>query len=732
MCGVGSRPTREAGRRRQKDASTPPAMVSPASCGGSDGSGAGAGSGRSSRRGRDASHLLNFQPTPHRQEEAELPPPPRRVARPTSSRQKQEDRVQFLRAKFHLFVATGADYRANRLDPDFPINWDCIRAVRFVTSDPIRCPICLLEPPLAPQIYACGHVLCLPCALRFHNSCEATGVVPRCPLCAENVSLRDLRSVCLVPVAPVRATTHPVAFSKLATTSSHELSSSANVAPCIETALASGAKLLGFTEVRSFQSLAESELAQIAAAQTDAAHLAADLNAANGALDVSDMVPPAAGNRVRSAAEVLRGEIVGATPPTSEPSVALGAASADCAEELAFLQMAAELVRTRAAEWAATDQERTGAATSLPPSPILRAADDPSANERVSGGERLSGGEQTGSGERVSGGAVADAGEETRLVLQAVDGQLVFADALSTRLLLEEFGSWGACPEVISAPIVELASHRLCEEGTRKRFKSVSHLPTSCTFQVAELDLSGLVSPAVLQSSAEQLARRAERRSQRIKQEARAEAAQLEKEREARRHGRSALALELEMISLDEVEAARRRQQLAAEAIQVQVGSEWEAQWQQQQQSIAARKVPSFAQMALKGFAATGPALSSSPEVGPSCSPLTPSPTGPMPCGARWARAGGSQPMPMLPPAAGSSGGGGGGGMSLLRPGESASELDAEGAEEDAPPPPLSEAWASSSVLLQGAEASSASAATGKKKGRKQQVTLLSNSGGRR
>ena len=48
-------------------------MVSPASCGGSDGSGAGAGSGRSSRRGRDASHLLNFQPTPHRQEEAELP-----------------------------------------------------------------------------------------------------------------------------------------------------------------------------------------------------------------------------------------------------------------------------------------------------------------------------------------------------------------------------------------------------------------------------------------------------------------------------------------------------------------------------------------------------------------------------------------------------------------------------------------------------------------------------------
>jgi hypothetical protein len=77
----------------------------------------------------------------------------------------------------------------SQLDPDFPIDWEQVRAVRFVTSDPIRCPICLVEPPLAPQLYGCGHVLCLPCALRFHASCDEAGTVPRCPLCAENVSL---------------------------------------------------------------------------------------------------------------------------------------------------------------------------------------------------------------------------------------------------------------------------------------------------------------------------------------------------------------------------------------------------------------------------------------------------------------------------------------------------------------------------------------------------------------
>ena len=82
-----------------------------------------------------------------------------------------------MKAKFHLLVSPGGDYRANKLDPDYPIEWESVRAVRFVTTDPIRCPICLADPPAAPQIYACGHALCLPCALRFHAACEESGSV---------------------------------------------------------------------------------------------------------------------------------------------------------------------------------------------------------------------------------------------------------------------------------------------------------------------------------------------------------------------------------------------------------------------------------------------------------------------------------------------------------------------------------------------------------------------------
>ena len=45
----------------------------------------------------------------------------RRPARQPNLRRKFEEQVARVRAKFHLLVAPGRDYRANHLDPDFPM-----------------------------------------------------------------------------------------------------------------------------------------------------------------------------------------------------------------------------------------------------------------------------------------------------------------------------------------------------------------------------------------------------------------------------------------------------------------------------------------------------------------------------------------------------------------------------------------------------------------------------------
>ena len=105
---------------------------------------------------------------------------------------------------FHFLVPPSAGVRsASLFEPDHPIAWELVRAVRHVTTHSIRCPICLSEQLTAPQVSGCGHILCLPCALRFHASAEACGGAFRCPLCLQHLELRELRSVCFLRARPV-------------------------------------------------------------------------------------------------------------------------------------------------------------------------------------------------------------------------------------------------------------------------------------------------------------------------------------------------------------------------------------------------------------------------------------------------------------------------------------------------------------------------------------------------
>ena len=106
-------------------------------------SGGSSSSGRTPRRPRDASHLLNFQPLPHRQESVmdSAAQPRRQPSRPTSSRRPHEEQTQYMASKLHMLVEPSADYRANVLDPDYPMPWERVRAVRFGFTDQIRCAI---------------------------------------------------------------------------------------------------------------------------------------------------------------------------------------------------------------------------------------------------------------------------------------------------------------------------------------------------------------------------------------------------------------------------------------------------------------------------------------------------------------------------------------------------------------------------------------------------------------
>jgi len=138
-------------------------------------------------------------------------------------------------SKLHMLVEPGADYRANVLDPNYPMPWERVRAVRFGFTDQIRCPICLVEPPLSPHIYGCGHILCLPCALRLHAASEGSSIQCRCPLCSVPVAASELRPAVLARVEPIQvgspATFRKLQLSPLAASSTYFASTPASATP---------------------------------------------------------------------------------------------------------------------------------------------------------------------------------------------------------------------------------------------------------------------------------------------------------------------------------------------------------------------------------------------------------------------------------------------------------------------------------------------------------------------
>lgn len=76
-------------------------------------------------------------------------------------------------------------------DPDAPVPYSAIMRVIAPTS---QCPICLEGQCEAPRMLECGHILCLPCLLRYLAD-ESMGHKRECPLCFDRFIESKIRPV---------------------------------------------------------------------------------------------------------------------------------------------------------------------------------------------------------------------------------------------------------------------------------------------------------------------------------------------------------------------------------------------------------------------------------------------------------------------------------------------------------------------------------------------------------
>eukprot|EP00042_Codosiga_hollandica_P023980 m.98159 g.98159 ORF g.98159 m.98159 type:complete len:601 (+) comp51386_c0_seq2:509-2311(+) len=86
-------------------------------------------------------------------------------------------------------------------DSDALLPWDKVEYVVMQSEVDLTCPICL-GPPVAAKVTRCGHVYCWHCIL--HHLAVAEKSWNFCPLCEHYVYKRDLRSVQIAALNPIR------------------------------------------------------------------------------------------------------------------------------------------------------------------------------------------------------------------------------------------------------------------------------------------------------------------------------------------------------------------------------------------------------------------------------------------------------------------------------------------------------------------------------------------------
>ncbi|KAJ3222897.1 RING finger protein 10, partial [Clydaea vesicula] len=107
------------------------------------------------------------------------------------------NKERFVNANYRFVVSDeNTDYALNLIDPDLAVDWNKVIQVIMPTSDIITCPICL-HPPTAAKVTKCGHVYCWHCMSHYLNDMNERSLKKstKCPICYETVEANHLRSV---------------------------------------------------------------------------------------------------------------------------------------------------------------------------------------------------------------------------------------------------------------------------------------------------------------------------------------------------------------------------------------------------------------------------------------------------------------------------------------------------------------------------------------------------------
>lgn len=381
--------------------------------------------------------------------------------RSIATQKHKYNKEQFLQANCQFVVKSNGDYTPYMADPDLLVEWICIEQIFLRSVEKLSCPICLYSPVCA-KMTRCGHVYCWPCILHYLALSDKTS--RNCPICFESVERQDLKSVI------------PVTYNQFSVGQEMTLR------------------------------LMKRERGSLLAVPVDLGNI----QYSNSPLSITDTHVGIAYSKLLLATPNEVMQII--QQERNELKIQL--AEELNSPEICFIEQALELLKERENLLPGTLKMPSHSMASdveqLPVTSQQHSGDKPAIIYKSSWGDDCSASEavlQVGnsdgfdreydcnSNEHQHYESVGNEGlscDEQSVkhyyFYQAADGQHIYLHALNIRMLEHQFGCLENCPLTLTGRIIEKESGSMTED-LRHRLRYLQHLPVTCQFEVAEIQL---------------------------------------------------------------------------------------------------------------------------------------------------------------------------------------------------------------------------------------------------
>ncbi|XP_034188782.1 E3 ubiquitin-protein ligase RNF10 [Osmia lignaria lignaria] len=386
------------------------------------------------------------------------------------------NKEQFLQASCQFVVTANRNYSLHLIDPDVLVDWKLVEQIKIHSSENLSCPICLYS-PVAGKMTRCGHVFCWSCILHYLSLSDKSW--RKCPICYESIQKSDLKSVTEVP------------------------QSTLNLGDSITLRLMRREK--GSLLAVPVGSVAQSPTNFFPLSETISSRVYSKLLLANTE-DVMNIIEC---ERVQLKVELLD------NPDSPENCYIEQALDELSKREEELLQKVKPEPEGASVDTNVTEQAESNDIDNQQKSQSCEETNDLTKKDAKSMVE-----ESTKPAESLLNSVQSTSGiQKFFYFYQAEDGQHLYLHAMNVKMLEMQYGSLENSPHEITGKLLEKEAGSLTED-LRRRLRYLSHLPLTCQFEVAEIELRPpIVSEEVLASFQGQLALRHKRRQQQEREE---------------------------------------------------------------------------------------------------------------------------------------------------------------------------------------------------------------------